>query len=42
MKKGYRLDSPFSIPSFVSQEFVYAAPIDRLAWKHSLQNTGRP
>jgi len=22
--------------------FVYAAPMDRLAWKHSRQNTGRP
>src|SRR5208337_1122887 len=22
--------------------FFYAAPIDLLAWKHSLQNTGRP
>ena len=40
-RKGKGPSSP-TAPLLLLGKLFYAAPIERLAWKHSLQNTGRP
>jgi hypothetical protein len=42
MKKGLPLPIALPNPEIFTADWLYAAPIDRLAWKHSRQKTGRP